>query len=95
MKAPHNVQSLPKWAQEMITELRNEPRHVTGANIEGVHVEMLGFKHDENSASAITAIANALGENAKALGRLSDAVMPENVTANFGNAISLSEVKGK
>lgn len=95
MKAQHNVQSLPKWAQEMITELRNEPRHVTGANIEGVHVEMYGFKHDENSATAIAAIASALAENAKALGRLSDAVMPENVTANFGNAISLSEVKGK
>ena len=50
MKAQHNVQSLPKWAQEMIAEIRNEPRHVTGANIEGVHVEMLGFKHDKNSA---------------------------------------------
>lgn len=95
MKAQHNVQSLPKWAQEMITELRNEPRHVTGANIEGVHVEMYGFKHDENSAAAITSIANALAENAKALGKLSDALMPEKVTANFDIAIRLSDIKGK
>ena len=95
MKAQHNVQSLPKWAQEMITELRNEPRHVTGASIEGVNVEMCGFKHDENSAAAITAIANALTENAKALAKLSDSVMPKNVTANFDSAIRLSDIKGK
>ena len=95
MKSQHNVQSLPKWAQEMINELRNEPRNVTGANIEGVHVEMYGFKHDENSATAIAAIANALAENAMALGKLSDAVMPEKVTAHFDSASRLSDIKGK
>ena len=88
----HDVTELPKWAQEKIAELQSS-QSLTGANISGINVEMCGFKHDENSASAIAAIAGALAENAKALGKLSDAVMPKNVNAEFGSAISLSDVK--
>ena len=88
----HDVTKLPKWAQEKIAELQAS-QSLTGANISGINVEMCGFKHDENSASAISAIASALAENAKALGKLSDAVMPKNVNAEFGNAVSLSDVK--
>lgn len=89
-----DVSKLPKWAQEMIGELQGR-QVITGADISNVSVEMCGFKHDENSATAITSIANALAENAKALGELSKAVMPKNVTANFGSAIHLDNVKGK
>ena len=88
----HDVTKLPKWAQEKIAELQSS-QSLTGANISGINVEMCGFKHDENSASAIAAIAEALAENAKALGKLSDAVMPKNFSADFGSAISLSDVK--
>lgn len=89
-----DVTKLPKWAQEMISDLRTN-QSVVGAKLDGCHVEMNGFKHDENSAAAITSIANALSENAKALGRLSDAVMPKNVTAHFDSAFNLSNIRGK
>ena len=90
----HDVTKLPKWAQDKIAELQSS-QTITGANISGINVEMCGFKHDENSASAISAIASALAENAKALGKLSDAVMPKNVSAEFGRAVSLSDVRAK
>jgi len=85
---------LPKWAQEMICELQSS-QTLTGANISDVRIENVGFKHDENSAKAIEAIANALSENAKALSELSKSVMPKNVTMNSGPALSISDVRAK
>ena len=90
----NDVTKLPKWAQAKIAELQSS-QSITGANISGINVEMCGFKHDENSASAIAAIAEALAENAKALGKLSNAVIPKNVHAEFGSAVSMSDVRAK
>lgn len=89
-----DLNKLPKWAQELITELQ-QSQHLTGANIQDVRIENIGFKHDENSASAIVAVANALAENAKALSELSKAVLPKNITVNAGAGIQISDVKAR
>lgn len=40
----HDIKKLPKWAQERIIEAEKQ-RSVTGAVIEGVHIENIGVKH--------------------------------------------------
>lgn len=87
-----DVTKLPKWAQEEIAKLKHT-HYVSSATIEDVSVEMNGFKHDENSAKAIIAIAEALEQNAVSLGMLSEAVVPKNLQPNFGSAIHIESPK--
>lgn len=89
-----NISKLPKWAQEYISELQST-QSLTGANIENVNVETVGFKHDENSQKAIESVASALAENAKALGILSAALTPKNIDVSIGSAISLNNISAK
>ena len=90
----NDVSKLPKWAQNLIADLQKDQR-VTGADISNCSVEMIGFKSDAESAQAITAVANALSENAKSLGKLAETIVPKNVNTHFDSAISVREVKGK
>ena len=90
----NDTTKLPKWAQAMISELKSS-QNLTGADISDVHINNVGFSHNEESFLAIQSIANALSENAKALGKLSENIMPKNVTQNIDSAIRLENVKAK
>jgi hypothetical protein len=68
---------------------------LTGATISDVSINTIGFQHNEESSKAIESIANALAENAKALGKLSENIMPKNVTQNNDSAIRLENIKAK
>ena len=90
----NDVTKLPKWAQLMISDLQSS-QTLTGANINDVHVNNVGFQHSTESTLAISSIANALAENAKALGKLSENIMPKNITQNNDAAIKLENIKAK
>ena len=90
----NDVTKLPKWAQLMISELQSS-QTLTGATISDVNVNNVGFQHNEESSKAIESVANALAENAKALGKLAENIMPKNVTQNNDAAIRLENIKAK
>ena len=90
----NDVTKLPKWAQLMISELQSS-QTLTGATISDVNVNNVGFKHNEESSKAIESVANALAENAKALGKLAENIMPKNVTQNNDAAIRLENIRAK
>lgn len=90
----NDVTKLPKWAQSMIQELQSS-QSLTGVTIRDVSINTIGFQHNEESSKAIESIANALAENAKALGKLAESIMPKNVTQNNDSAIRLENIKAK
>ena len=90
----NDISKLPEWAQEHIKELQ-QSQHMIGANIEGVSIEVTGFKHNEESSAAIIAIASAMTEHSKALNTLANTIVPKNCTANIEQGISLSNVTAK
>ena len=91
----NDVKKLPKWAQSMISELQSS-QTLTGASISDVSVNnIVGFQHNEESSKAIESVANALAENAKALGKLAESIMPKNVTQNNDAAVRLENIKAK
>jgi uncharacterized Zn finger protein len=90
----NDVTKLPKWAQSMISDLQSS-QSLTGATISDVSVNNIGFQHNEESSKAIESVANALAENAKALGKLADNIMPKNITQNNDAAIKLENIRAK
>ena len=90
----NDVTKLPKWAQLMISELQSS-QTLTGATISDVNVNNVGFQHNEESSRAIESVANALAENAKALGKLAENIMPKNVIQNNDAAVRLENIKAK
>ena len=90
----NDVTKLPKWAQSMISELQPS-QTLTGASVSDVSVNNIWFQHNEESSKAIESVANALAENAKALGKLAESIMPKNVTQNNDAAIRLENIKAK
>lgn len=90
----NDVTKLPKWAQLMISELQSS-QTLTGATISDVSINTVAFQHNEESSKAIVSVAKALAENAKALGKLAENIMPKNVTQNNDSAIRLENIKAK
>lgn len=91
----NDITKLPKWAQERIkaAEAKKEPTAKYGAYVEGCHIENNAIRHDENSAKAISSIAEALGKNADALKELSKSVSGSGVDVEFGNGIHFDNVR--
>ncbi len=85
---------LPKWAQAYIDNLEsNQSKTEQGAVVQNCHVGQNAFKQDENFKDSVAAIAQALGKNADALNTLAASIKPERVNAEFGPAVSLSDVR--
>ena len=91
-----NYNSLPKWAQQEIEQLKqNQNTKNVGAEVTNCHVENIAVKHSPGTSASIRSIANALKANADALSNLASSLSGKGVVLNVdAPSLSFNQLSG-